>query len=89
MQPSLEDVLLGLIPGLPKVHLHNKVLATSLGGTNAPGDVNFLDAFQKGADGTLGPFVFVLEGQFLTKKLTVTGSGRASAPTPKRGSPRS
>ena len=27
MQPSLEDVVLGLIPGLPRVHLHNKVLA--------------------------------------------------------------
>jgi hypothetical protein len=27
MQPSIEDVLLGAIPGLPKVHLHNPVLA--------------------------------------------------------------
>ena len=26
-QPSVEDVLLGAIPGLPKVHLHNPVLA--------------------------------------------------------------
>ena len=26
-QPSIEDVLLGAIPGLPKVHLHNKVLS--------------------------------------------------------------
>ena len=26
-QPSIEDVLLGAIPGLPKVHLHNPVLA--------------------------------------------------------------
>jgi hydrogenase small subunit len=25
-QPSIEDVLLGAIPGLPKVNLHNKVL---------------------------------------------------------------
>ena len=25
-QPSVEDVLLGAIPGLPKVHLHNPVL---------------------------------------------------------------
>ncbi|MGA7318154.1 MAG: hydrogenase expression protein HypE, partial [Silvibacterium sp.] len=24
-QPSIEDVLLGAIPGLPKVHLHNPV----------------------------------------------------------------
>ena len=26
-EPSIEDVLLGAIPGLPKVHLHNPVLA--------------------------------------------------------------
>ena len=25
--PSIEDVVLGAIPGLPKVHLHNPVLA--------------------------------------------------------------
>ncbi len=28
--PSIEDVLLGNIPGLPKVHLHNKVLSPTL-----------------------------------------------------------
>ena len=31
-QPSIEEVLLGAIPGLPKVHLHNKVLSPTLGG---------------------------------------------------------
>src|SRR5262249_2948572 len=30
-QPSIEDVLLGNIPGLPKVHLHNPVLAREVG----------------------------------------------------------
>ena len=30
-QPSIEDVLLGAIPGLPKVHLHNPVLAYESG----------------------------------------------------------
>ena len=30
--PSIEEVALGLIPGLPKVHLHNKVLSPTLGG---------------------------------------------------------
>ena len=29
--PSIEDVVLGLVPGLPKVHLHNKVLAPEVG----------------------------------------------------------
>ena len=31
-QPSIEDVLLDAIPGLPKVHLHNPVLAYENGG---------------------------------------------------------
>src|SRR4051794_3607232 len=31
-QPSIEDVLLGAIPGLPKVHLHNRCLDPSQGG---------------------------------------------------------
>jgi hypothetical protein len=31
-QPAIEEVLLGAIPGLPKVHLHNKVLSPTLGG---------------------------------------------------------
>ena len=30
-QPSIEDVVLGAIPGLPKVHLHNPVLAYEVG----------------------------------------------------------
>ena len=30
-QPSIEDVMLGAIPGLPKVHLHNPVLAYEVG----------------------------------------------------------
>lgn len=30
-QPSIEDVLMGAIPGLPKVHLHNPVLAYEVG----------------------------------------------------------
>jgi hydrogenase small subunit len=30
-QPSIEDVLLGAIPGLPTVHLHNPVLAYEVG----------------------------------------------------------
>ena len=31
-QPSIEDIVMGAIPVLPKVHLHNRVLAYSLGG---------------------------------------------------------
>src|SRR5262249_911085 len=30
-QPSIEDIVMGAIPGLPKVHLHNPVLAYEVG----------------------------------------------------------
>jgi hydrogenase small subunit len=54
-QPSLEDVLLGGIPGLPRVHLHNPVLAYH----NAD---DFIEVFRRAADGLADPFLLVVEG---------------------------
>src|SRR5712671_5255061 len=54
-QPSIEDVLLGAIPGLPKVHLHNQVLAYHTGD-------DFLADWHRAAAGELAPFVLVVEG---------------------------
>ncbi|MEU9923940.1 hydrogenase expression protein HypE [Streptomyces griseoluteus] len=57
MQPSIEDVVLGLIPDLPKVNLVNKVLSPSLGGED------FLAPYRAAARGELGtPFILVIEG---------------------------
>src|SRR3954471_12768834 len=47
-QPSIEDIVMGAIPGLPKVHLHNRVLAYSLGGDD------FLRPWHAAAEGRLG-----------------------------------
>ena len=54
-QPSIEDVVLGAIPGLPKVHLHNPVLAYEIGD-------EFLKFLHDAAEGRLDPFVLVVEG---------------------------
>src|SRR5919108_5923079 len=54
-QPSLEDVLLGAIPGLPRVHLHNPVLAYEVGD-------DFMTYWYKAERGELDPFVLVMEG---------------------------
>src|SRR5438105_12189898 len=54
-QPSIEDVVLGAIPGLPKVHLHNPVLAYAVGD-------DFLKPFHDAALGRLEPYVLVVEG---------------------------
>src|SRR5580700_11654380 len=54
-QPSIEDILLGAIPGIPKVRLHNPFLAYESGD-------EFLKRFHLAAEGRLGPFIFVIEG---------------------------
>ncbi|MGI8510958.1 MAG: hydrogenase expression protein HypE [Gemmatimonadaceae bacterium] len=67
-QPSIEDVLLGLLPGLPKVNLHNKVLSPTLGGEE------FLAPFRKAARGELGPYVLVIEGSIPNQRI-IEGDG--------------
>jgi hydrogenase small subunit len=54
-QPSLEDILFGAIPWIPKVKLHNPFLAYDVG-------EDFLRAFHLAADGKLAPFILVIEG---------------------------
>src|SRR6476646_10268152 len=65
-QPSIEDVLLGAIPGLPKVHLHNPVLAYAVGD-------DFMRPFHQAADGQLEPFVLVVEGSIPNEKIKSEG----------------
>ena len=66
-QPSIEDVVLGLIPGIPKVILHNKVLAYETG-------EDYLKPFRAAAAGTLGaPFVLVIEGSIPNENINGDG----------------
>jgi hydrogenase small subunit len=43
-QPSLEEMLLGAIPGIPKVNLHNPFLASEVG-------EDFMSYFHRAAEG--------------------------------------
>ena len=54
-QPSIEEIVLGGIPWIPKVNFHNPFLAM------ANGD-DFLRPFHQAAEGKLGPFILVVEG---------------------------
>ena len=54
-QPSLEEVLSGAIPWIPKVKLYNPFLAPEVGD-------DFVRYFHLGAEGKLGPFILVVEG---------------------------
>jgi hydrogenase small subunit len=54
--PSVEDLLTGAIPGLPRVVLHHPVLSVAAG-------AEFIQPFREAVNGTLGaPYVVVLEG---------------------------
>ena len=65
-QPSIEEVLLGAIPGLPKVHLHNPVLAYECGD-------DFLKFWYEAEAGRLDPFVLVVEGSIPNEKIKKEG----------------
>src|SRR5271154_3456098 len=66
MQPSIEDVLLGAIPGLPKVHLHNPVLAYENGD-------DFMQHWYLAEKDQLGAFVLVIEGSIPNEKIKQEG----------------
>jgi hydrogenase small subunit len=54
--PSVEELLAGSIPGMPKVVLHHPVLSVDAG-------AGFIEPFADAVDGKLGaPYVVVLEG---------------------------
>ena len=80
MQPSIEDVVLGVIPGLPKVHLHNKVLAYETG-------EEFLQVFYQAAYGELNPFIFVVEGSIPNEKINGEGFWTSLGTDPETGQP--
>src|SRR6202789_3030663 len=65
-QPSIEDVILGAIPGLPKVHLHNPVLAYENGD-------DFMKFWYLAQEGKLNPFVLVVEGSIPNEKIKSEG----------------
>ena len=65
-QPSIEDVLLGAIPGLPTVHLHNPVLAYEVGD-------DFMKFFYQAERGEIDPFVLVFEGSVPNEKINGEG----------------
>ena len=65
-QPSLEEVLAGAIPWIPKVNFHNPFLAMENGD-------EFVDLFRRGADGRLGPFILVVEGSIPNEKNKADG----------------
>jgi hydrogenase small subunit len=79
-QPSLEDLVLGAIPGLPKIHFHNPVLAYRVGEA-------FLEVFYRAAAGKLGPFILVVEGSIPNEENKDEGYWAAFGTDPKTKQP--
>jgi hydrogenase small subunit len=79
-QPSIEDVILGAIPGLPKVHLHNPVLAVEVGD-------EFMKYWYDAEQGRLDPFVLVVEGSIPNEKIKKEGYWAALGTDKRTGQP--
>src|SRR5206468_1420557 len=79
-QPSIEDVLLGAIPGLPKVHLHNPVLAYEVGD-------DFMSFWYQAEEGRLDPFVLVIEGSIPNETIKSEGYWAALGMDKRTGQP--
>src|SRR6202042_56634 len=76
MQPSIEEIALGALPGLPGVKFHWPLIEYSLGGAE------FLAAFFKAERGELNPFVLVIEGSIANEEIKKEGywTGFGNAP---------
>jgi hydrogenase small subunit len=59
-QPSIEEIALGALPGLPKIAVHWPLIDFECGPTGGADD--FLEWFFKADRGELEPFVLVVEG---------------------------
>lgn len=79
-QPSVEDVLMGAIPGLPKVHLHNPVLAFEVGD-------DFMKYWFEAEKDRLNPFVLVVEGSIPNEKIKRDGYWAALGTSAVTGQP--
>lgn len=67
--PSVEDLLRGVIPGVPKVVLHHPVLSVTAG-------EEFIKPFRLAAKGELGaPFVVICEGSIMDERIAAETGG--------------
>ena len=78
--PSIEDLVMGAIPGLPKVHLHNRVLAPENGS-------DYMKPWFAAAEGKLDPFVLVIEGSIPNEDIKDEGYWAAIGTDPETGQP--
>jgi len=80
VNPSLEDIITGAIPGMPKVVIHNPVLAYQNG-------AEFMQAWYDAEVGKLDPFVLILEGSVPNERINGHGHWAGMGVNPSSGQP--
>ena len=80
VNPSLEDIVTQAIPGMPKVIVHNPVLAYEVG-------EEFMQAWYDAEAGKLDPFVLVVEGSIPNEELSGEGYWTGMGNDPETGHP--
>ena len=78
--PSLEDLLDGIIPDMPQIVLHNPILAFEVGD-------EFLRAWYDAENGELDPFVLVVEGAIGNEQINGDGHWTGFGVDPFDGQP--
>src|SRR5215831_12425772 len=66
-QPSIEEIVLGALPGLPKVAVHWPLIDFESGPMQ--GADTFIDWFYQADRGELDPFVLVVEGSIPNEEI--------------------
>src|SRR5215211_6155150 len=84
-QPSIEEIALGALPGLPKVAVHWPLIDFECG-PNAGAD-DFLEWFFKADRGELEPFVLVIEGSIPNEAIKREGYWCGFGNNPDTGQP--
>jgi hydrogenase small subunit len=78
--PSLEDLVHGVLPGMPRLAIYNPLLAYETG-------EEFMRAFWDAAAGRLNPLVLVLEGSVANEQISGDGHWAALGVDPETGDP--
>ena len=80
--PSLEDIIQGVIPGMPRVVVHNQVVAFENG-------QEYIQAWFDAEQGKLDPFVLVIEGSLGNEQISGEGHWTGFGDRPARPASRS
>ena len=84
-QPSIEEIVLGALPGLPKIAVHWPLIDFECGPEQ--GADNFIEWWHKADRGELEPFVLVVEGSIPNEAIKDEGYWAAFGNDPETGQP--